>query len=121
MSIITKDIDSIIIDKCDLINDFLSIMRVNHNLYNLVMVHSLFIEWKNFYLLNKRDFLNACTFGYFIVCKYLFRTKIINIHDNNEYAFRYSCENGHTPPIFNWRGLGPDKNVEHFYWAVIII
>ena len=96
MSIIIQDIDSIIIDKCDSINDFLSIRCVNHNLYKLVINNLLFIEWQQFNSIHENiNFLDACRFGYFIICKYLLRTKIINIHANDEYAFKWSCFNNH--------------------------
>ena len=44
-------------------------------------------------------FINACRKGYLITSKWLIENRqyfpIINVHAENEFAFRSSCQNGH--------------------------
>lgn len=67
---------------------------VNNYLY---MVQNL-VE-KTDMLINTTAFQMACKHGYISAAMYLFKTKGVDIHANNELALRLASENGHLPIV----------------------
>ena len=115
MDTVPKEIHVVILDHCDMIDDFLSILQVNKYFNELITNDQLFLEWNRFHLVckrknDKKDFYMACKHGYLRVSKYLLYRDSINIHAYNDVAFRGSCENGHHD-IAQWLielGLKPE-------------
>ena len=122
MSIILKDLDNNIIENCDLEDDFINIMMINKYYCKIISNNKLFVEWKSFYCETKKSrhrmrsmnfiFGYSCAYNFLCFSKYLFKKYYspdlpagsgsaekylysINIHADNEYAFRESCRNGH--------------------------
>ena len=105
---INKDIDRIFINFCDLMDDFITIKQLNKYYERLIGNHFLFGSWKELVLFNKNNnnikfsiqtneslFVNACRTNN-LLCKYLIKKFTnINIHANNELAFKLSCFYGH--------------------------
>jgi ankyrin repeat protein len=99
MSIIIADLDDLIISFLEL-QDAVSLMKINVNYHNKIKCMKLICEWNS--LKYNRDtidviFHNACSKNYLTYTKSLiFRYHLkIDIHANNEGAFRWSCCDGH--------------------------
>lgn len=109
------EIENIILSYVDNFDDYHRLILVNKYFYDIVANDRMYVEFRNFHLAQKKfyiyanitmtfnyryrqdNFLKACRNGYLQVAKYLFKKyrNNINIHTDNEYAFRSACENGH--------------------------
>src|SRR4051794_2491932 len=106
---IITEIDNRIIDFFFLnsITDFIALSSVSKYYYDLVTQNQLFNEFKNFTLeMNKldnkkKDFYNACEYGYLLVAQYFFNKYTINIRKDDEYIFKSVCCRGHIK-IIKW-------------------
>src|SRR4029079_4387201 len=73
---------------------------------NLVIQNKLFDEFKNFIIKAndwqiEKNFPNACAYGYLFVAQYFFNKYDIDIHIDDECAFRGACYNNHME-IAKW-------------------
>jgi ankyrin repeat protein len=94
------DIDLHIINFLDPMTDFFLLSCINKYYNNLVKQNKLFVEFKIFttkihFANEKKDFINACKYGYVLVAQYFCNKYTIDIHAGNEYAFQLACGNGH--------------------------
>ncbi len=113
------DLDQKLLEQLDIIKDYHR-MKINKYYYELIKSQTLYTEWIKLYnyTKNNRDihisfdndlFINSCRLGCSI-SKYLIKTySLINIHFNNEAAFKGSCENGHLKLAqwLLWQGAQP--------------
>ena len=79
---------------------------VNKYFYKLVSVQTIVTQWlttKNTRGKKSIDeiFIEVCKNGFLSYGMFLLKENIIDIHANNEWAFKYSCENGHIE-IARW-------------------
>lgn len=108
-----KEIEEIILSHLNTPIDFFQLMLINKYFCKNVNDNIIFSEFKNFSCtrlevyrictkLNEK-FLKACQYNYPHAAKYLLEkyTDKINIHIENEYAFRWSCSNDHLE-IAKW-------------------
>lgn len=106
------EIECMIIDNLDFPKDVRILMLVNKYYYELIRQNLLFMEFKRFhtnkhkYFLreksykekpfdeNYHNFYLACKYHYPLIAKYLLRKYLINVRENDDYAFRLSCIGG---------------------------
>ena len=96
----------------NILNDTKTMISVNKKLYELVVKHELFQNYMGLLKNPKIDihkidngtpqyyFIKACYYGNSL-CKNIITTNKIDIHADDEYAFRCSCQNGHLE-VANW-------------------
>ena len=98
MSIIIRDLDEPIITFMDL-PQMVNLMRVNKNYYEKIKHQKLILEWNEMKLIKNSInciFQRSCVKGYINYAKSLItRYDKIDIHADNEYAFRLACQYGH--------------------------
>ena len=105
MSILLKDLDTAIINYCDVEIDYKNILQINKYYNNIIMNDNLFLDLKRIIemKINMKDkknlFIYSCRMGFKFFVKYLVLKYKINIHANDENAFRSSCENGHIETV----------------------
>ena len=99
------EIEYYILSYLDPLIDFPKLSLVNKYYSDFVVNDKLVAALKQFYLIEKiknkkltkeeNNFVSACTNNNLLVAKYLYQKNKINIHADNESAFRCACENGH--------------------------
>ena len=116
MSIILKDLDTTIINYCDVESDYKNILLINKYYNNIIMNDNLFLDLKRIIEMkiktkNKTKlFIETCRMGLKFFAKYLLLKHKINIHMDNEHAFRLSCANGHIETVKYLIELGNQAN-----------
>lgn len=101
------EIEQYILDFLDVMIDRRKLISVNKYFYDLISENPVFSEFKKLYRIRKlffrkentstdqHNFLIACCNGYFNIVKYYITNHPhkIDIHHNNDIAFRRSCTN----------------------------
>ena len=100
-SIVLPELNYLLIKHLDLYLDYKNLRQTNkyyHEFIENIKLYKELRELGHIKYLNisrKAYFLKACYYGYLEAVKYLYKNnKKINIHSENEKAFRISCENG---------------------------
>lgn len=118
MSIIINDLDKLLIELCDLESDYFNLMCVNKHYCKLITENILFMQWSVFTQSNKYNFLawfplsylcdrgskaktfvDSCRLGLLFFSKYLVFKYNIDIHTDDEAAFKSSCHGGHIDVV----------------------
>src|SRR5271169_2262183 len=101
-----SDLDALLLNHLNVFEDYRHLILTNKYYCNLIMKCDPYISFRKLYECNKKNqnpllnyldnlFINACRMNNSL-CKNLLKTYVnINIHTNNECAFRWSCSNGH--------------------------
>src|SRR5271169_1171053 len=101
-----SDLDALLLNHLNVFEDYKHLILTNKYYCNLIMKCDPYISFSELYEYNKTHkglslnyldnlFINACRMNNSL-CKNLLKTyDDINIHANDECAFRWSCENGH--------------------------
>ena len=97
MNIIIPDIDPYIVNLVE--PDMLSnLLLVNKFFHNLIIDRNIFCQWKAMrnmlFAPTEIIFSEICKRGFLEYATYLIDNHDIDIHNNNEYAFRLSCRYG---------------------------
>lgn len=103
-NILLPELDYKIIKYLDPFNDYEHLCQTNKYYNELIKNNELYKGLKflrRYYKMNYQDianintfFIEACSHGYIKLAKYLYNSNDINIHRNNEIAFRNSCSYG---------------------------
>lgn len=114
------ELEQMIFDYLDPLTDYKLMLLVNKYYCDLFGKNRLYIELKTIsveknniycyyreccYCVKKSvnkihcHFINACKNGYILTIKFLLENFKINIHIDDDYAFRLACENGHTETV----------------------
>ena len=104
MNILIPDIDTYIVGLVDL-RSLANLLLVNKFFYKLISTKSVMNQWKRLSSMRLESingiFEHACSLGFLEYAKYLVNENDIDIHTSNDYAFRWSCYNGHLE-IVQW-------------------
>jgi hypothetical protein len=127
------EVDYYILSFLDYLTNFPKISRVNKYYYNLIKNDPQYQQIKDFYQKEKsltlninvffhehlhqwtEHFLKACRYGYFYYAQYLVQNYEyeIDFHFRGDYAFRWSCREGHLK-ISQWLYENiQDINIHH--------
>ena len=98
MNIIIPDIDKYIVDLVDL-HSLANLLLVNKFFNTIISAKPVMSQWKYLNSIQidttNNIFKKACSLGFVEYANYLINGNTIDIHADNEYAFRCSCLNGH--------------------------
>ena len=98
MNIIISDIDQIIVSLCEL-PTLVKLRCVNKYFYQLVSNQPIVKQWLIIKNMRRKKsmrhiFIEVCKNGFLSYGMFLIKKNKINIHYNNDLAFKYSCKNG---------------------------
>ena len=98
MNLVIPDIDKYILDLVDL-RSLANLILVNKYFYELISTKPIMGQWKCIINMKSESinsiFIQACAVGFLEYAIYLVNEIDIDIHVYNDYAFRWSCRNGH--------------------------
>ena len=118
MSILLKDLDTTIINYCDVETDYKNIILINKYYNNIITNDNLFLDFKKIIKMKikmldkKKLFIETCRMDFKFFAKYLISKHKINIHTDDELAFRWSCRNGHIETVKYLVELGNQPNYQ---------
>ena len=98
MNIIIPDIDKYIISLSDL-RSLVNLLSVNKFFHRIISIKPIIHQWKHINSIESgainNIFLKTCKMGFLEYANYLVNEHNIDIHAENNYAFRQSCLKGH--------------------------